>query len=286
MIETLHLDKQKYPYGCCTHYVDSSEIGQGKSYRADYYQVFWVKSGQLVLHIDEASLEIAEGECSFIGPNHVYSIETDSAFEVMLLRFTETFYCRHEIDIHFLESCTFFDNASQILKFRLHATLVMILAQYHQSLAYICTQPFDELMYHFAHNTVERVLLFSLKEVVDSASRVLATHKKADLELANHFRQLVKEHSKKQKQVQYYADEMQISVKRLNDICNAVFGQPPKKIITERLLLEAKRLLQHSNMNVKEIAFDLMFQEPTNFIRFFINGAGMTPKEYREQFRI
>lgn len=286
MIETSKLDKQRYQYGFVAHYLKSSEVEDGKSYRAGFYQMFWVKSGAVILSIDSLEKEISEGECAFIGPDRVFNLRTESSFEIMLLRFTEDFYCRNEIDVRFLNSCNFFYNNGYILKYKLYPVLAPILEQYYLSLAHICRQPFDDLKNHFAHNTVERLLLFSQKELIDSDYSPVAISRKTDQDLGNKFKQLVKEHSKKEKQVQFYADQLNLSVKRLTDICNNTFGHPPKKIITEQVALEAKRLLQHSSLNIKEVAFELMFQEPTNFIRFFTNATGMTPKEYRDQYMI
>jgi len=285
MIETLKLDKQRYQYGFAAYY-HKSEVEDGKSYRAGFYQMFWVKSGKVILTIDSLEKEISEGECAFIGPDRIFSLNADTVFEIMLLRFTEDFYCRNEIDVRFLSSCNFFNNSGYILKYKLYPVLKPILEQYYLSLAHICRQPFDSLKNHFAHNTVERLLLFSQKELIDSDYSPVAISKKTDQDLANKFKQLVKENSKNQKQVLYYANQLNLSVKRLTDICNSTFGHPPKKIITEQVVLEAKRLLQHSSLNIKEVAFELMFQEPTNFIRFFTNNAGMTPKEYRDQFMV
>ena len=287
MIEQLHLDKKQYAYGFSAHIVKSGEdFFSCDSCRAAYYQMFWVKSGEVILQLDGNTCHVMQNECAFIGLNQVFRVETEGNFEILLTRFTEDFYCRHDIDVRFLHSCAFFENTPQISKYKLHHSLRVILEQYYQSLAYICSQPFEQLMYHFAHNTIERLLLFSQKELVDADFSPVTLSSKADYNLASQFRQLVKENCRRERQVQFYADLLSVSVKRLTEICNTIYGKPPKKIITELVVLEARRLLQHSSMNIKEIAFELMFQEPSNFIRFFNNAEGMTPKEFREQFTI
>lgn len=284
MIETLNLDKKQYPTGFSAHLIKSQESPYlNKSYRSTFYQMFWIKSGQLTLKLDNNLITINEFECAFIGINQVFSIETSSSFEALLVCFEDAFYCRTDIDRRFLESCVFF-NSQQVLKYKLHSSLKRIIEQHHQSLSHICRQPFDELMYLFAHNTVERLLLFSQKELLNSAYSPIEIFKKADVDIANQFRQLVKENLKEMKLVKEYADKLNISVKRLNEICNNTYGMSPKKIITEQIIIESKRLLRYSSMSIKEIAFELMFLEPSNFIRFFIKATGMSPKEYRIQF--
>ena len=48
-------------------------------------------------------------------------------------------------------------------------------------------------------------------------------------------------------------------------------------------MLEAKRILAHTTESVKEIGYDLGFDEPTNFIKYFKKHSKFTPTEFREQ---
>ncbi|RXM45993.1 AraC family transcriptional regulator [Flavobacterium sp. YO12] len=284
MIEILTLDKKHFPSGYSVHLIKSQESPLlNTSLRSSFYQMFWLKSGELTLNIDNNLIDINKFECGFVGINQVFSIDTKTSFEVLLVCFNEDFYCRTDLDRQFLTSCVFF-NSEHALKYKLHNSLRKIIEQYYQSLSHLCRKPFDDLMYHFAHNTVERLLLFSQKELLDRAYSPIETFKKGDVNIANHFRKLVKDNLKQLKLVKDYADLLNIPVKSLNEICNAIYGMSPKKVITEEIIIESKRLLRYTNMSVKEIAFQLHFLDPSNFIRFFTNAAGISPKNYRTQF--
>ncbi|KFF15031.1 helix-turn-helix domain-containing protein [Flavobacterium hydatis] len=284
MIEILSLDKKHFPSGFSADIITSQENQLlNQSFRSTFYQMFWLKSGELTLNLDNNLIDINKFECGFIGINQVFSVATKSNFEVLLVCFNEDFYCRTDLDRQFLSSCVFF-NSEEVLKYKLHSSFKKIIQQYHQSLLHLCRQPFDELMYHFAHNTVERLLLFSQKELLDRAYSPIETFKKGDVNIANHFRKLVKENLKQIRLVKDYADKLGISVKSLNEICNAIYGMSPKKVITEEIVIESKRLLRYTNMSIKEIAFELHFLDPSNFIRFFTNATGVSPTNYRTQF--
>lgn len=284
MIEILNLDKKQYPTGFSAHLIKSNENALlNKSFRSSFYQMFWVKSGELTLNLDNNLIHLDKFECSFIGLNQVFSVETSSDFEVLLVCFEEAFYCRTDLDRDFLESCIFF-NSQQALKYKLHNSLKKAIIQHHQSLLHICRQPYNELMYHFAHNTVERLLLFTQKGLLDKSYSPIETFKKSEVNVANNFRKLVQENLKNMRFVKDYADKMNISVKSLNEICNSIYGKSPKKIITEEIVIESKRLLRYTAMSIKEVAFELLFVDPSNFIRFFTNATGMSPKQYRTQF--
>ena len=69
---------------------------------------------------------------------------------------------------------------------------------------------------------------------------------------------------KTQKQVAHYTKKIIITEKRLNQATTKTLGKTPKEIIDDRILLEAKRILAHTNESIKEIAHHLGFEEPTN----------------------
>lgn len=85
------------------------------------------------------------------------------------------------------------------------------------------------------------------------------------------------------KEVTFYAGELKISEKKLNEICKAASGKTTKQFIQERLVLEIKKEIKSGTKTLKEIAFDLGFSEPEYFTRFFKQHTTMTPKEFAEK---
>lgn len=61
----------------------------------------------------------------------------------------------------------------------------------------------------------------------------------------------------------------------------APYSNPPKQVINDRLVPEAKRLLINSDKPVKEISFDPGFGEPTNFNQLFKKNVPLIPMEWR-----
>jgi len=98
------------------------------------------------------------------------------------------------------------------------------------------------------------------------------------------FRDLLEGHFQKTKSVSAYAELMAVSEKRLNHATTNVLGKTPKQMIDDKILLEAKRLLAHSNQSVKQIAVSLGYDEPTYFIRYFKKHLEQTPVEFREHY--
>jgi AraC-like DNA-binding protein len=106
----------------------------------------------------------------------------------------------------------------------------------------------------------------------------------ANLTYVLKFKELLEANFIQHKQVSFYCDKMHLTPKRLNVATSKVLDITPKDIITERILLEAKRLLVHTNNRSKEISFSLGFEEPTNFIKFFKKHLQKTPLQFREDF--
>lgn len=96
---------------------------------------------------------------------------------------------------------------------------------------------------------------------------------------------LIEEHYKAHWRAGDYAKEMRVSSIRLNDISKQQFGKSTEAVIQERLMLEIKRALVYGDKSIKEICYDLNFDDPTYFIRFFKKHTGTTPLEYRKSVR-
>ena len=56
----------------------------------------------------------------------------------------------------------------------------------------------------------------------------------------------------------------------------------PLQIINDRIVLEAKRQLQHTSLNIKEISYNLGFEDPSYFVKFFKRQTGYLPSDFRE----
>jgi len=89
----------------------------------------------------------------------------------------------------------------------------------------------------------------------------------------------------KARSVAHYAKQAGVSPRRLGELLAEHLGRSTKQVIDERVVLEMKRLLAHTNLSVKELADRVGFAEPTNLIKFFRHHTGQTPLEFRAASR-
>lgn len=115
-----------------------------------------------------------------------------------------------------------------------------------------------------------------------SAEPVKNQHVRHDnLQIFHRFNALIEDRYREHWPLSRYAEAMGVTEARLNDICRRIADLPSKRLVHERLMQEARRLLLFTASSVNEIGYQLGFKDPAYFTRFFSREAGMTPSEYR-----
>jgi AraC family transcriptional activator of pobA len=95
--------------------------------------------------------------------------------------------------------------------------------------------------------------------------------------------QSVENNFREQRSAAFYANELSLSPKRLNELTKEFFGKTINQIINDRLILEAKREISYCRKSIKEISYELGFSEPSYFTRFFGKQTGNTPEDFRKK---
>ena len=106
------------------------------------------------------------------------------------------------------------------------------------------------------------------------------------LENIVHFQDLLEQHFAEQRNVSFYASHYNLSVSAFSKKIKSHFGKTPSKLIQERLVLEAKKLLHLTYKPVKEIAATLLFEDEFYFSRYFKKEAGVSPSQFRDEVGI
>jgi AraC family transcriptional regulator of adaptative response / methylphosphotriester-DNA alkyltransferase methyltransferase len=82
-----------------------------------------------------------------------------------------------------------------------------------------------------------------------------------------------------------FADKLFVHPRHLTNTIKTTTGKSPCEHLEDRLLDEIKKMLVESDLPVAEIGYTLLFDDPTNFIKFFKGLAGITPLQYRKKVR-
>ena len=90
----------------------------------------------------------------------------------------------------------------------------------------------------------------------------------------------------KQKDVSFYATQLKCTAKKLSQTLTEITGKSTNEIIIDTILLEAKRKLCYSNLSIKEIAFELGYENQFYFSRIFKAKEKQNPEEFSKQFAL
>ena len=115
--------------------------------------------------------------------------------------------------------------------------------------------------------------------------QVTTSYRSTDVNVFNQFSVLIEENYRSHWALPQYAEHIGLTTSRLNDICRRVSGLSSKRLITDRIMQEARRMLLLTAMSISEVGYELGFTDPAYFARFFRKNAGITASAFREKGR-
>jgi len=107
--------------------------------------------------------------------------------------------------------------------------------------------------------------------------------RREDVQIFHRLNALIEQHYREHWPLSQYARQAGVNAARLNEICRRISGLPSKRLVFERQMQEAKRLLLFTTASVNAIGYELGFKDPAYFSRFFSRQAGCSPGDYRKR---
>jgi len=250
-------------------------------HRTGFYHVLWFQNGGYSHLVDFNPVEIKPNTLLFMDKNVVQRFDAQGNIKGKAILFTDSFFCKTEADIRFLKSTILFNDLLSISQVQLPNQTTSIHALFEQMETEMQTDN-DTHQSDILRNSLRNLLLYSERE--RQKQGYIKVEKGADLNYVMQFKELLEANYHERLLVSDYAHQMSITIKRLNQATSKVLGLTPKRMIDTRTLLEAKRVLAHTHKTIKEVGFDLGFNEPTNFIKYFKKHVGSTPVAFRAEF--
>lgn len=248
-------------------------------HRAQFYHLLWIEQGKGTHFVDFNPIPLTDNMLIFIPHNSVNKYDVEGVYKGKAILFTDAFFCKHTRDLHYLQSSILFSDLYDIATLKLSKDVQDLLLSFEVLEREFLREP-DSAQYQLLHNSLYSLLLQAEREMRKQGFEELRSS--ANLDYLVLFKDLLEKNFAEFKSVHKYASELSISDKQLHKATTSLLDKTPKQIIDERVLLEAKRLLVHSNEAIKEIAYELGYDEPTNFIKYFRKHTGCTPSEFRE----
>jgi AraC-like DNA-binding protein len=106
-----------------------------------------------------------------------------------------------------------------------------------------------------------------------------------EIDLIRHFNVLVEEYFKNKKSVAEYAKLMHKSPKTIANVFSKNSERTPLEVIHERIIIEAKRMILFTDKTMKEVGFELGYEDPAQFSKLFKKHVGLTTSEFRKEHK-
>jgi len=250
-------------------------------HKITFYLIVIVTEGQINHYVDFKSYTLQKGSTLFVAKNQVH-------------HFTESFqhakgYCII-LNSSFIEDHYFLpDNIrfNRLYNYHLSEPVLHEKEMGKDSFIGIVNKLHEE--YHFPKSFAKREILRALIHIILlKAERVEET--KTDygalpqwFELFNKFKNKLEKEYATTRSSAYYASELNISYKLLNDVVKKLTHKTIKVFIDDFVVTEIKRFLVSTSLSVKEVAYETGFDEPSNMVKFFKKTTNITPLQFRNQ---
>ena len=251
-------------------------------HRTNFYHVFLFEDCQPTHIVDFKPIKIEPYTLLFIDKDRVHQFDQLLKYEGRVLIFTDDFFCTTDTDNSFLRSSILFTDLADNPTIKLNKTDFEKYSFICDSITEELSLPADNSKHILLKNLLHNFLLLAEREKRKQGYTELKKGSNLDYTLL--FRNLLESNYTKLKSVIDYANIVCISEKRLGQATSKVLGKSPKEMIRDRVLLEAKRLLVHTNLSIKEVGQELGFDDPAYFVRYFKKNTETTPLEFRETY--
>lgn len=250
--------------------------------RLHYYSLIWIESGHGRAKADVSTYDFMANTLFAFVPYQPFMITGGDGLKGTVLHFHPDFFCIHKHHAEVACNGILFNNIYQppyvTLDLAAENTFSMLIGQ-------IRTEMHNPALAQY------ELLISYLKIFLITASRLKAAQQQLASTPATETRepfilQTLKEAIEKDYKTKHsageYAEALNISSKALAKITKSYFNKTISDLITERIIIEAKRELYLTNKTVKEIAYSLGYQDEYYFSRFFKTNAAVSPQMYRE----
>lgn len=260
------------PLGTRSHY-DASV-----PHRHNYYEMFIMIKGGGNHEIDFVNYQIADHSIHFVSPGQVHNVKRELDTFGYVILFSRDFHSPVSDNKDLLFELPFLNNngPAPVLNMKEDEMNLFI--------------PIIELLLKEQEKKSihqEEILRSYLNIMLMQANRFYTSKNPEALSITNQslynrFRILLEKNFTKLHKVKEYAEMLNTTEKTLNEHTKKITGKTASDQIYDRIILEAKRLLNHSDLSTKEIAFFLNYQDPAHFNKFFRTQTGQSPGEFKE----
>lgn len=245
----------------------------------DTFCIMIVTDGTAKLSVNYSVEELRKNSMAFLMPNMVMSLSNaDNGFKMKGVCFTPAYFddlssyapVYNQMNAFMGDNVmpiqSLSENEMECMKAMLNLYKDINIGQLH----------YNGLLQHLSN-----LLLLRFAEILRSGCMSDTSKVSHSVEIYREFRKLLINNYLKEHYIQFYSSQLSVSPTYLSRIVRKISGRTVNEHIAHMLITEARRLLDCTDMTVKQISYRLGFSDQAAFGKFFRNQFGTSPTAYR-----
>lgn len=245
-------------------------------HRVGFHCLLYITSGIGKHFIDFSHHSITEGSFIFIQKNQVQAFDFANKPQGFLIIFTDDFFADIQTKVRLPSimpnNLTSLYNPVINMKNQLKSSCESLLLEIT---VVQNNKESDDLLMHLLFSAL---FLQVMREIPQSQSKNLSDSRAKKF---HSFVRLIESKDIPSREAADYASVLNMTYKSLNDICKLASNKTAKQLIDSETILEAKRKLAVENIQVQALAYELGFDEVTNFVKYFKRHTALTPTQFK-----
>ena len=250
--------------------------------RNNYYSLIWIRNGSGIVTADFSEHNFEKGSLFAFSPYQPFMVATKEKLGGIAFQFHPDFFCIHKHHKEVACHGVLFNNIYEPPFVRVSEAAASTFGMLAENMKTELQNP--ELAGY-------ELLVSYLKIFLITASRLRKEERGAVLPVSiyektpfvlQRLKEAIETDFRKRHAARDYAEALSISVKALAKITKRYFNKTPTELISERIVIEAKRELYLTNKTIKEIAYELGYDDEYYFSRFFKINTDISPQTYRD----
>ena len=254
-----------------------TDHSQFEFHKISFYALLLITEDSGTYNLNFKDYRYKKGTLFTVRKDNVHKFYKSKAKGVLII-FTENFIVNHANKLEASKIFLLFNEMLASPKFQLNTmefqeiiTLINLIKKEYFDVR-------DDFSSNIVRNLVQ-VLITNLFRIKSKNNLVFNKNKYLTMFLA--FQELVEKHCFENKKVAFYAKQMAVTTKTLSNVTQSIIHKSAKGFIDDIVIIQSKRLIINSEDSLTEISYQVGFDEPTNFFKYFRKHVGVSPNQFR-----
>ncbi|MFV8342555.1 AraC family transcriptional regulator [Flavobacterium sp. XS2P39] len=249
-------------------------------FRSDYFHLIFIESGEATININLTDYHVKKNDFLLSSPFDIKRLIKFKDCKISTILFTGDFLEKTDLLKSTNDVLTYF-TSKYSPKWSLNqndsAIVKKNMKELDEKQGNILPHPYGKELLYLAFTS----FLYEIAALAQKYAQSINKNISRKENLVINFTALIVAHFKKERSLQFYASELNITAKYLTETIKEITGKTAGEIVESFVIQEAKMLLNNPELSIAEIAEELNFSDQSFFGKFFKRCTGFSPKSYR-----